>query len=221
MIKNIVITGTSKGLGNSLAKYLLNKGHKIFGISKTLCPIEHENYRHIQLDISSPEVDIFKNFSKDFKIDILINNAAIFLMKKFEETSFSEINNIIGTNLLGSIYITKSCIPHMNNGAKIIFVNSVAGLQELENQSIYCASKAGLTSFAGVLGLELRSKNISVTSIHPGGINTTLWSDKNPYPCGDVSEALSTDDICNLVDLILYSKAVYKNIKLFPSIEWH
>ena len=55
----------------------------------------------------------------------------------------------------------------MNTGSKMFFINSVAGLEQLENQSVYCATKHGLTGFAGVLGKELQDKRIKVTSIHP------------------------------------------------------
>ena len=121
------------------------------------------------------------------------------------------------------MYITHGCLPHMTEGAKIIFINSVAGLRDIQHQAIYCASKAGLRSFAGVLGQELRNRKIKVSSIHPGGINTTLWNKDNPYPCGQVSDALDPTTIAKLVYMIASDEtnAEYKNMTLFPDVEWH
>jgi 3-oxoacyl-[acyl-carrier protein] reductase len=110
----------------------------------------------------------------------------------------------------------------MNINSKIIFINSVAGLGELENQSIYCASKYALTAFAGVLGKELRSRKIKVVSIHPGGINTSLWNESNPYPVGDVENAINSKQISDLILFILSNSNIeFKTVKLFPEVEWH
>ena len=130
---------------------------------------------------------------------------------------------MIDINLKGSMYVTKFALPKMKSGSRIFFINSVAGLEELENQSVYCSSKHGLTGFAGVLGEELRDRGIKVTSIHPGGIDTPLWCKDNPYPCGDVSEAISPIEIAKLIDFIYNSKSniEYKTVKLFPDTEWH
>jgi NADP-dependent 3-hydroxy acid dehydrogenase YdfG len=111
----------------------------------------------------------------------------------------------------------------MNTNSRIIFINSVAGLAELENQALYCASKWAITGFAGVLGKELRPRKIKVTSIHPGGINTSLWNEGNPYPVGDVTKALQTSDIVDAINYILSCPdyVEIKTLKLFPDIEWH
>jgi NAD(P)-dependent dehydrogenase (short-subunit alcohol dehydrogenase family) len=121
------------------------------------------------------------------------------------------------------MYVTKLALELMPNDSKIVFINSVAGLEELENQSIYCASKYGLTAFAGVLGKELKPRNIKVSSIHPGGINTPLWNIHNPYPAGDVNNSMDPKSIVDMIDHIVSSKydIDYKTVKMFPSIEWH
>jgi len=168
---------------------------------------------------------VYKAFEQiaDTKIDILVNNAATFTMKSFSRTSLDEIDTIIDINLKGAMYVTKFALKNMEKGSRIFFINSVAGLEELENQSVYCASKHGLTGFAGVLGQELRPRGIKVTSIHPGGIDTPLWSRDVPYPCGDVSKAISPIEVVKLIDFVYNSKfnIEYKTIKMFPDTEWH
>jgi NAD(P)-dependent dehydrogenase (short-subunit alcohol dehydrogenase family) len=147
----------------------------------------------------------------------------MFEMKSFMETSIKNIHNMIDINLKGSMYVTKFALSKLEKGSRIFFINSVAGLEELENQSVYCSSKHGLTGFAGVLGQELQPKGIKVTSIHPGGIDTPLWSKETPYPCGDVKQAIAPIEIAKLIDFIYNSgnNIEYKTVKLFPDTEWH
>jgi NADP-dependent 3-hydroxy acid dehydrogenase YdfG len=217
---NIVITGSSKGLGKTLAEYFLDKGHSVTGLSRSTSTINNENYKHIVVDISKAH-EVERALEQIDSIDVLINNAAVFEMNLFEDTE--NIDAIIDTNLKGSIYTTKYSIPKMSSGSQIIFINSVAGLNDFEKQSIYCASKHGLKSFAAVLGKELKPKQIRVTSIHPGGINTTLWSSQNPYPLGDAEQALDPKTIAETVYFVVNSpnSVDFKTITMFPQIENH
>ena len=104
-----------------------------------------------------------------------------------------------------------------------LFINSVAGLREIQNQSLYCASKAALKSFAGIIGQELRARKIKVSSIHPGGINTTLWNEQNPYPCGNADDALDPSIVADAVFHIaeVPHTTEIKTITMFPEVEWH
>jgi len=223
-MKTILITGTTSGLGATIAYDYIEKGWNVIGFSRSESIFNYSNYKHYQVDISNLNV-VYKAFEQiaDTKIDILVNNAAIFTMKSFSRTSLDEIDTMIDINLKGAMYVTKFALKNMEKGSRIFFINSVAGLEELENQSVYCASKHGLTGFAGVLGQELRPRGIKVTSIHPGGIDTPLWSRDVPYPCGDVSKAISPIEVVKLIDFVYNSKfnIEYKTIKMFPDTEWH
>lgn len=223
-MSNILITGTTKGLGKTIAEFYLGKGWNVIGIARSQKTIEHNNYKHIICDIRNQNdlYDAFRSLD-DIKLDVLVHNSAVFEMRKFENTLIKTIDDIIDTNLKAPMYITKYALPLMNVDSRIFFINSVAGLEELYQQSVYCASKYGLTAFAGVLGNELRSKGIKITSIHPGGIDTTLWNEDNPYPCGNVIDAINAKDIAFLMDFIYNSSSnvEYKTVKLFPTTEWH
>lgn len=222
MNKTILITGTTSGVGASIAYDYIEKGWNVIGFSRGKSIFNHSNYKHFQVDIGNPYYlnDVFEQIGN---IDILVNNAAVFKMKPFSQTSIDEIDDMIDINLKGAMYVTKFALQKMEKGSRIFFINSVAGLEELENQSAYCASKHGLTGFAGVLGEELRSRGIKVTSIHPGGIDTPLWSRDIPYPCGDVSKAISPMELVKVIDFVYNSKfnIEYKTIKMFPDTEWH
>lgn len=221
-MKTVLITGSSKGLGKELSKFFVKNNWQVIGMSRTSNDFSLENYKQYKCDIKNLK-EVKTIVDKIGNIDLLINNAASFEMLEFSKTSVESIDTIIDTNLKGAMYVTHSCLPHINQGGKIIFINSVAGIRDIENQSIYCASKAGLKSFANVLAQELKSKKIKISTIHPGGINTTLWNESNPYPCGDASDALDVVSIVNLVYMIASdtSNVEYKSITLFPEVEWH
>lgn len=219
-----LITGTTRGLGREIAKHFLYLNWAVIGLARGESKIDHPDYTHIQVDIKDRVAlkTVFENLDTK-QINLLVNNSAIFTMQSFEETEDDLIESLIDVNLKGNIFVTKYALKYMTSGSRIFFINSVAGLEELENQSIYCASKSGLTAFAGVLGNELRKKNIKVTSIHPGGINTTLWNESNQYPCGDVKMATDPREIAILIEFIYNSfmNTEYKTVKIFPTTEWH
>jgi short-subunit dehydrogenase len=221
-MRSAFITGTSKGLGKSIANHLLNKNWRVIGMSRSDGDIYHENYMHIKGDVSSyASVESCFDSVKPEQIDLLVNNSAIFEYKSFDDTDMSIINHMIDVNLKGPIYVTKCAMSVLKENSRIIFINSVAGLEQIENQSIYCATKHGLTGFAGVLGKELQEKKIKVTSIHPGGINTPLWNNLEFHE--DTTKLLDPDQIAKLVEFICDSQknVEYKTIKMFPDIEWH
>lgn len=221
-MRTALITGTSKGLGNIIAQNLLERKWKVIGISRGKATIDHENYIHKSCDVSSyTEVETMAKEVSNERINLLINNSAVFKYESFEKTDLKTIDSIIDINLKGSIYVTKYILPLLEIGSRIIFINSVAGLEELENQSIYCASKHGLTGFAGVLSKEFQKKKIKVTSIHPGGINTPLWDGSDFHE--DLSVLIDPKEISDLVYFIIEAgkNVEYKTIKMFPDIEWH
>jgi len=222
MNKTILITGTTSGVGATIAYNYIEKGWNVIGLARGESIFDYPNYKHYQVDVTSC-YEMYGIFEQIGNIDILVNNAAVFKMKSFSDTTLDEIDDMIDINLKGAMYVTKFALQKMEKGSRIFFINSVAGLEELENQSAYCASKHGLTGFAGVLGEELRSRGIKVTSIHPGGIDTPLWSRDIPYPCGDVSKAISPIELVKVIDFVYNSQfnIEYKTIKMFPDTEWH
>jgi NAD(P)-dependent dehydrogenase (short-subunit alcohol dehydrogenase family) len=224
MNKTILITGTTSGVGATIAYDYIEKGWNVIGLARGESLFDYANYKHFQVDVGNPYHlnEVFEQIGNK-NIDILVNNAAVFKMKPFSQTSIDEIDDMIDINLKGAMYVTKFALQNMEKGSRIFFINSVAGLEELENQSAYCSSKHGLTGFAGVLGQELRPRGIKVTSIHPGGIDTPLWSRDIPYPCGDVSKAISPMELVKVIDFVYNSQfnIEYKTIKMFPDTEWH
>lgn len=232
MSKIIVITGVTSGVGLDTAKFLINKGYIVIGLSRNLKKlkstnkiINNENFSYFKTDIRK-----YKSVKKSFdkikikfnKIDVLINNASIFKMKEFKYLSEEDINNIIDTNLKGTIFCTLECLKLMSNGSRIINIGSVSGIHGIENQSIYSASKYGVNGFSESLNQEIIKSGIKISSILPGGIDTPLWNENNIY-AGDTTNILKTLDIAKMINYIidLPNNIVLKNVVMFPECEWH
>jgi NADP-dependent 3-hydroxy acid dehydrogenase YdfG len=224
-MKTVVITGTSRGLGLSIAEKFIAAGWHVIGVGRT-APEGLANYTHYTADIANMS-QVYSAFDTMRKvgtsIDLLVNNSAAFHGGSFDSVDYIDICTIVDTNVKGTMYVTMEALKSMQAGSRIVFINSVAGLREIQNQSLYCASKAALRSFAGIIGQELRDRKIKVSSIHPGGINTTLWNEQNPYPCGRAEDAL---DPAIVADAVFHIAEVphtteIKTITMFPEVEWH
>lgn len=225
-MKKVVITGVTGGVGRALAYHFSTRNWNVVGVGRDFSALaqlnrELSNFTAIMADISSYE-QVDEVFDGIDEIDVLINNAAAFVQKPLEECTLFDINSVINTNLLGTIYVTRRLLRNMKINSRIINISSVAATHGIENQSVYCASKYGLDGFAEALSLELRPKGILITTIYPGGINTPLWNEDNKYP-GDVNHLLVAEDIVAEVDAItkLRSTVVKKKVVLYPSNETH
>ena len=216
----VLVTGSSKGIGKAISIKFLDNGYEVVGLSRGEPTIQNERYTHYSVDASSA-AKLLSLCEGIGNIDILVNNAAIFQYKDFSSMNLGDISEMVDINLKGPIFTTGVFLPYINNNGRIFFINSVAGLEQLENQSVYCATKHGLTGFAGVLGKELQDRGIKVTSIHPGGVNTPLWDSLDFH--NDVKKLLRPEDVSDMVYFITQqnSNVETKTIKMYPDIEWH
>jgi NADP-dependent 3-hydroxy acid dehydrogenase YdfG len=184
------VTGASAGIGKALAIKFANNSHQVIASARRVELIE----KFIEEKKLNGKILAFKNnvaerdevfsfvsrLQNEFKISCLINNAGISSFKPFVENKISDIEEIIDTNLKGSIYTIKSVLPSMieNNSGVIINILSVVAHKVFTNSSLYAASKTGLQAFSKVLREELRGNNIKIINIYPGATSTEIWPDK-------------------------------------------
>ncbi len=223
--KTIVITGATSGVGKKLVEVLLGKKYNIIALGRNKSKLDklkliNKNITCLEVDIKNPN-SVISAFKQINKIDILVNNASIFNMKPFIDFTIKEIDDIIDTNLKGTIYCTLEAIKKIKKG-RIINIGSVSGTHGIENQSVYSSSKFGVMGFSDSLSQEINKRGILISTICPGGINTPLWNPNNPYP-GDVEKLLNTSDITNTIEYIinLPQNVVLKSLTIFPKCEWH
>ncbi len=222
-MSDIVITGASGGVGRALVNLFLNENWNVYALLRnkdSLQNLNHKKLTCIEYDARDCK-SLDKAFSKIDNIDVLVNNAAIFQSKGILEYKADEIDEIIDTNLKGSIFSTINALKVMKKG-RIINISSVSGLHGIPNQTIYSSTKHGLMGFSESLAQEIIDRGILITDICPGGINTPLWNKDNPYN-GDTSELILPEDIAKCVEFVckLPENFVMKTITAFPKCEWH
>jgi NAD(P)-dependent dehydrogenase (short-subunit alcohol dehydrogenase family) len=175
--KIIVITGSGVGLGRALARRFASEGETVILLGRTASKVEAVaselggSAMGIGCDVSSPDAvraAFAKIAERHPKIDVLINNAAIFEPSTIAEASDEHILQTISTNLLGTMYCARAAIPMMERGGHIINVSSESVELPFAMLIAYQASKAGVEKFSWGLQLELESSGIRVTTIRAG-----------------------------------------------------
>jgi len=183
MLKTILITGASSGIGKELAKFFLNKDYQLILSDKDKEGFrEFPNNNKVNMIIGDiTKDDTLKQLKvaieKVGRLDILINNAGITYIQPFEKNTDEQLDQIIEINLKSHIRITRMIYPFMVKQQKgtIVFINSSAGKEGKLHHTMYCATKFGLKGFADSLRLEAKKNNIRVISIHPGGFKSNLY----------------------------------------------
>ncbi len=204
--KTVLTTGSSKGLGEALSLIFAKNSYNIIlhgrdivkleGIKKQIlnegvvCDIVVGDLLH---DDTLTEL---AELSRSRNLDILINNAAIHLQKPFNETSENEIRNIIDTNLVAPILLTKKIFPifERNKNGLIVNINSFAGKNSGDGESIYCASKHGLKGFMGSLQFDANRSGIRVIDVYLGAMNTQMVKGRK-----DGEKYINTSEAASLI----------------------
>jgi len=162
-MKKIVITGHTKGIGKKLSDYLHNKGHLVYGISRSRRATA--KFKQFQSDITSIS-SLKKIFDHIKKFDVLINNAAVSFASKEIHENFKRIVEI---NLIGTFNCCEISSRYLIGGS-IINISSINAHLAFPNNPGYVSSKGGVCSLTRSLALDYSKKRINVNSISPGYI---------------------------------------------------
>ena len=209
-MRNIIITGGDDGLGKAIAK-LLSEKNNIITISKT-----EENAMKISKEIPNAECyacDITKpdEVDKTIKIiienqgdiDILINNAGVWLAGDLTENSYEQISNCIDVNTKGPIYMTKAVLPNMYEQGKGLIINvcSQASFDSDDFSTVYNASKWAMRGFNRSIQKDVSKKGIKVTGFYPGFMQTNIFKKAgNDY---DTSTGLEVEKVARAIEFII------------------
>lgn len=187
-MKNVLITGSSSGIGADMALYFAENGYNV-GVTynkseksatelvEKINRISYAKSFFADVSDSNSCINLAENFIKEFStVDVLINNAAISEIKPIADMDVSEWDRIISTNLSAQFYLTKALLPYFlkNGGGSIINIASMWGVAGASCEVAYSASKAGVIGFTKALSRELGLSGIRVNSISPGYIDTPM-----------------------------------------------
>ena len=189
---NVVITGASRGLGKAVAEVYAAAGANLFlcsrnpeNLDKTAAEFQ-KRFNTIQIfakafNLSFPnEAKQFGEFvlSKTSTIDVLVNNAGVFVPGNVHDEPDGVLEEMISVNLYSAYYLTKTVLPTMiqHKNGHIFNMCSIASLQAYQNGGSYSISKFALAGFSKNLREEMKLYNIKVTTVYPGAAYTDSWA---------------------------------------------
>jgi len=219
---NVFISGASRGIGNSIAKYFAKNDYIVVGTSRNEFEFDEkiENLIPVKLDVTSRD-DVKKCFdflkSENLLPDILINNAGITSDQIFLRMKNEDWDNVIDTNLNGVFNLSKIFVKNMikNKKGRIINISSISGLMGNPGQVNYSSSKSALNGFTKSLAKELGSRNITVNCVAPGFIETDMTSFLEEEAKQQIEETIPLgrlgkgEDIAKLVAFLASDEASY------------
>ncbi|WP_066758220.1 SDR family oxidoreductase [Crocinitomix algicola] len=191
MSKNVLITGTSTGVGYEASLLFAQAGYKVYATMRNLDKAKNlrEVIKSSNLPIEIIELDVTKTatiehavnkiIAQDGKIDILINNAGAGFAKTLEQATEDEIRWVTEVNYLGTVFCTQAVLPHMreSKSGRIINVTSVGGLVGQPFNELYCGAKFAVEGFTeGLASYVGPNFNIQFTAVEPGGIRTEFMN---------------------------------------------
>jgi NAD(P)-dependent dehydrogenase (short-subunit alcohol dehydrogenase family) len=185
-----LITGASSGIGLGLTKAFLAEGFNVVANARhitsagTLMP--SDNLLLVDGDVSDPSTatNLINPAERRFgRIDVLINNAGIFVPKPFVEYTSEDFQRVIATNLAGFFYVSQEAVRHMlqNGGGQIINISTTLAQQPIAGVTAALTSltKGGLDSVTRGLSIEYASRGIRVNAIAPGIVDTPMHRPEN------------------------------------------
>ena len=187
-MKNIIITGTSRGIGYELALQFANAGHNVLAISRKISEnlSNHKNITCLSVDLSEEshltKVNTF--LSKNWKIvDAIVHNAGALLFKPFAETTNQDFENIYKVNVFAVANLTKICLPYLQKGSHVVSISSMGGIQgssKFAGLSAYSSSKGAIITLSELLAEEYKEQGISFNVLALGSVNTEMLQEAFP-----------------------------------------
>lgn len=209
----IIITGGSEGLGKAMA-LRLSKANQVVIIarneSKLKATAKEAGCNYQVADISNWQsiATAVESVNKQYgRIDILINNAAVWIQAALVENEPEKIKQALEINLIGQVLTTRAVLPtfKQQQHGTIFFTNSQAGLYHKAERSVYNAGKWGLTALARSLADELAPEGIRVMSLFPSLIGTGMFEKVNIHK--DMTGSIPPEFLAEVVEFMLAAPA--------------
>jgi NAD(P)-dependent dehydrogenase (short-subunit alcohol dehydrogenase family) len=207
MKKNIIITGTSRGIGHELALQLANDGHQVLAISRKTSQalIENANITCLSMDLEKEEelVEVEKFIIRAWEtVDIIIHNAGSLINKPFAQTTQQDFERVYKVNVFGVANLTRVCIPYLEAGSHVVTISSMGGIQgsvKFAGLSAYSSSKAAVITLSELLAEEYKEQGIAFNVLALGAVNTEMLQEAFPGYQAPISAKEMADYIFNFV----------------------
>lgn len=187
-MKNIIITGTSRGIGFELALQFASAGHQVLAISRKIpqALLGNENITCLSVDLSNESelVKVSDFLSKSWKqIDAVIHNAGSLLLKPFLETTQEDFENIYKVNVFGVANLTRICLPYLQKGSHVVTISSMGGIQgslKFAGLAAYSSSKGAVITLSELLAEEYKERGICFNVLALGSVQTEMLAEAFP-----------------------------------------
>ncbi len=215
--KNIIITGTSRGIGFELVKYLSEQDHHILALTRNSENIirlqnTHKNIEALEVDITKEEdLDVVTHFVKNKwrKVDVIIHNAGSLIHKPFFKTTTKDFMNVYKVNVFAVAELTRKIIPFLHKQSHVVAISSMGGIQgsmKFAGLSAYSSSKGAVITLMELLAEEYKTSGISFNTLALGAIQTEMLSEAFP----DYKAPTTASEIANYIgDFSLTGNKIY------------
>lgn len=218
--KIALVTGSSRGVGDILARHFLAEGATVIGVSRGPAACQHERYQHHQVDIADP-VQVQRLFASlrtsVGRLDIVVNNAAVLTSQYAMIMPAGAAQAMLNLNVLAPFLISREAAKLMrkSKSGRIINVSSMAVSLEPEGDSVYAASKAALTTLSNIMAKEFASFNVTCNTLGITAIETDMLRQLPRDKIDAVVARLpipryaTADDIVNAIDFFASERSSY------------
>ncbi|QYJ68518.1 SDR family NAD(P)-dependent oxidoreductase [Flavobacterium litorale] len=204
-MKNIIITGTSRGIGYQMALQFANAGYQVLALSRKVPETlkQHKNITCISADISVTDnlQQVTQFITTTWKqVDIIIHNAGALLLKPFAEITTSEFEYIYKVNVFGVAALNQAVLPYMLKGSHVVTISSMGGIQgsmKFAGLSAYSSSKGAVITLSELLAEEYKEQGIAFNVLALGAVNTEMLQEAFPGYEAPLSAKEMSDYICD------------------------
>ncbi len=189
MSKNVIITGTSRGIGFELVKLFAQAGHQVLALSRNEKPVSNLKLNNVSsFAFNLNNADNYKAvetyISKNWKhVDIVINNAGALINKPFSKTTISDFETVYKTNVFGVAELTRVVLPYMKKASHVVTISSMGGVQgsvKFPGLAAYSSSKAAVVTLTELLAEEYKESGISFNVLALGAVQTEMLDEAFP-----------------------------------------
>ena len=187
-MKNIIVTGTGRGIGYELALLFANAGHQVLALSRKTpqALLDHQNITCLAVDLSEEsELEKVSHFlSSSWKhIDAIVHNAGALVLKPFSETTVADFEKVYKVNVFAVAALTKLSLPYLGKGSHVVSISSMGGIQgsmKFAGLSAYSSSKGAVITLSELLAEEYREHGIAFNVLALGSVQTEMLAEAFP-----------------------------------------